>query len=418
MGLLRKSLRKDMRKEAVDIEIKHEGNSILIGNLGKITFGSEYVGSSTGSPLQDFYVYEWFIRDTGEIFYVGKGRGDRYKEYHTNAHEAEKIKSLYDTDCRFVAQNLSEEEALELETKEMVRILDETNDRLTNIITPHFTKRDNGYSRAPNTPPLQFEKAPVFYASEIEDHYYGTKWRPFDEVELDALKRPCILDRRIRPDLIEIVYGGDYEKYYDGVLAMLKKHGSKILKTRYAKSVSAWIYPFDDYVLNYEISEQSAQVRIGRQIPAYHLIDVWKKLVELYGKPSLDADELISINAVNNRAPLSENKNHHNWERGFDAGHPLWEKGDAERKVGNVETAIELFDQARYNGYFAPALYNSYAMAYRKLKDVDNEIIILDEAIERFTKADCSNSQLISHYKEQRKRAVEKLKKRKQKEQE
>ena len=77
-----------------------------------------------------------------------------------------------------------------------------------------------------------------------------------------------------------------------------------------------------------------------------------------------------------------------------------------------------MFDQARYNGYFAPALYNSYAMAYRKLKDVDNEIIILDEAIERFTKADCNNSQLISHYKEQRKRAVEKLEKRKQKEQE
>lgn len=168
MGLLRKSLRKDTRKEAVDIEIKHEGNSILIGNLGKITFGSEYVGSSTGSPLQDYYVYEWFIRDTGEIFYVGKGRGDRYKEYHTNAHEAEKIKSLYDTDCRFVAQNLSEEEALELETKEMVRILDETNDRLTNIITPHFTKRDNGYSRAPNTPPLQFEKAPVFYHRKLK----------------------------------------------------------------------------------------------------------------------------------------------------------------------------------------------------------------------------------------------------------
>lgn len=27
-----------------------------------------------------FYVYEWFIIDTNEIFYVGKGCKDRYKD--------------------------------------------------------------------------------------------------------------------------------------------------------------------------------------------------------------------------------------------------------------------------------------------------------------------------------------------------
>jgi len=26
-----------------------------------------------------YYVYEWFMKDTGEIFYVGKGSGKRYK---------------------------------------------------------------------------------------------------------------------------------------------------------------------------------------------------------------------------------------------------------------------------------------------------------------------------------------------------
>ena len=45
--------------------------------------------------------------------------------------------------------------------------------------------------------------------------------------------------------------------------------------------------------------------------------------------------------------------------------------------------AIELFDKARLNGYAAPALYNSYAMAYRQLKDYSNEIAILDEGIAR-----------------------------------
>lgn len=46
------------------------------------------VGVSTGSTATVFYVYEWFIKNTGEIFYVGKGRGDRYKTFHERAYEA------------------------------------------------------------------------------------------------------------------------------------------------------------------------------------------------------------------------------------------------------------------------------------------------------------------------------------------
>ena len=39
--------------------------------------------------------------------------------------------------------------------------------------------------------------------------------------------------------------------------------------------------------------------------------------------------------------------------------------------------------KARLNGYAAPALYTSYALAYRQLKDYSNEIVILDEGIAR-----------------------------------
>ncbi|MGH2233304.1 exonuclease domain-containing protein, partial [Enterococcus faecalis] len=38
--------------------------------------------------------------------------------------------------------------------------------------------------------------------------------------------------------------------------------------------------------------------------------------------------------------------------------------------------------------YDAPALYDSYAKAYRKIKDYDNEILILDEGIMRKTRHD------------------------------
>ena len=96
----------------------------------------------------------------------------------------------------------------------------------------------------------------------------------------------------------------------------------------------------------------------------------------------ISCDDVV-IHAVNNRVPLSDIRNLKNWDKGFEMGLPYWEKGENEWKSGNFTLAIELFDEARLNGYIAPALYNSYAMVYRQLKDYSNEIAILDEGIAR-----------------------------------
>src|SRR5690625_6515677 len=93
---------------------------------------------------------------------------------------------MFDTDIRFVGKNLTEEEAIALESKEMTRILNETNDRLTNRIIPLFTERGNGYERSPNTPDLKFETTPYLYASEIEEHYYGIKYRDRKSIRLNS----------------------------------------------------------------------------------------------------------------------------------------------------------------------------------------------------------------------------------------
>lgn len=96
----------------------------------------------------------------------------------------------------------------------------------------------------------------------------------------------------------------------------------------------------------------------------------------------ISRDDVI-ISAIHNRVPLKEIQNYGNWNKGFEMGFPHWERGEEERKTGNLVVAIELFDKARLNGYVAPALYNSYALAYRQLKDYSNEITILDEGIAR-----------------------------------
>ena len=73
------------------------------------------------------------------------------------------------------------------------------------------------------------------------------------------------------------------------------------------------------------------------------------------------------------------------WDAIFEACYPLWQKGEASRKAGDVYTAIGYYEQARQLGYTVPALYESYAMAYRKMGDIPNEIAIIEEGIERLT---------------------------------
>lgn len=361
--------------------------------------------------LADYYVYEWFIKETGEVFYVGKGRGNRYKEYHEYAYEAEKIKALYDTDNRFIATNLAESKAAEIEKKEITRILNETKYRLTNRVTPLFADRDNGYGRSKNTPLFGFELAPTLYAAEIDEHYYGIEGREFDKVDINSLAAVFFIENRIDINIIDIVYGGKYKIYYDDTILMLKTRGCKILKTKFAKSVSAWIHSGDDYVTNYNIDQEKAKERIGRNIPTYHLIDVWKKLSsisEKHAAPQTNSQKVIT-EAIHSRVPLKNIKNLNNWEKGYNAGYVYWEKGDELRKSGDIENSIKLFDKARYFGYNAPVLYDSYAMAYRKLKDYDNVIEILYEGIERHRRRPQSGEQIIIKWEEQIKKASQNL---------
>ena len=95
--------------------------------------------------------------------------------------------------------------------------------------------------------------------------------------------------------------------------------------------------------------------------------------------------DMVEINAVHKRCPLDQIKNLGDWEKGFEAGHKYYERAEIARKEGRFEEAIELFDKARFYGYEAPALYDSYAMTYHKLKDYDNEIVIIEEFLSRET---------------------------------
>lgn len=69
-----------------------------------------------------FYVYEWFITDTDEIFYVGKGTKNRYRQlYHRN-----KLFRLYldkfNCDVRIIKYFNNEEDAFAFEHKRILEL--------------------------------------------------------------------------------------------------------------------------------------------------------------------------------------------------------------------------------------------------------------------------------------------------------
>ena len=58
-------------------------------------------------------------------------------------------------------------------------------------------------------------------------------------------------------------------------------------------------------------------------------------------------------------------------------------EGEDLRKAGNLEEALAKFDAAAGKGYVAPALYESFALVYRKQREYQKEIDIIDLGIER-----------------------------------
>lgn len=79
-----------------------------------------------------YYVYEWFIVPTDEVFYVGKGCGDRYKTLSKRNRFFLDMYRTHDCDVRFIETNLYEEDAYQLEYDTIRWYRDHTTYRLTN----------------------------------------------------------------------------------------------------------------------------------------------------------------------------------------------------------------------------------------------------------------------------------------------
>lgn len=65
--------------------------------------------------MGEYYIYEWYIVDTNFVFYVGKGKGNRYKNTKHRNKIFSNIVNSNNCESRIVVQNLSEEQAYSVE---------------------------------------------------------------------------------------------------------------------------------------------------------------------------------------------------------------------------------------------------------------------------------------------------------------
>ena len=82
--------------------------------------------------MRRFYVYEWYIVETGEVFYVGKGTGKRYKEYKRRNKMFLDFYNTHNCKPRIIYIDLEEDEAFFLEHLTIMYYLQNTDYRLTN----------------------------------------------------------------------------------------------------------------------------------------------------------------------------------------------------------------------------------------------------------------------------------------------
>ena len=88
-----------------------------------------------------------------------------------------------------------------------------------------------------------------------------------------------------------------------------------------------------------------------------------------------------TISSVLNKYP----KDSAMWLDPNNAGYEYWIQGEYARKSEDIEQAFMLFDKAKKAGFRFPAIYESYALLYRKLKDYESEISILEDALKIFS---------------------------------
>lgn len=149
-----------------------------------------------------YYVYIWYIIETNEVFYVGKGKGERYK---TTSNRNKFFKDMYTShncDVRKIYENLTEAEAFQKEQEVIKWYRENTKFRLTN-------QTDGGEGSSGWVPPLEFkEKQSKIHKSQWQDEEFREKMMAIRTDENGPYK-----SQQFREKISQLVQGENNPNY-------------------------------------------------------------------------------------------------------------------------------------------------------------------------------------------------------------
>lgn len=235
-----------------------------------------------------FYVYEWFVKESGKIFYVGKGTGDRYKSKDRN-YMFKMIEYQFEIDVRIVKDGLSEHEAYVLEESLLVKYA-----RDGEVLINTVTVADEGLF---DVQELSYFTTPYIMASRVYKHYFNMNDKNYDEIDPEKLQFSYIPKRS---------YYGMYKLYLKNANEHMQNHYfepviedaiQKVSKSiedtggRVYKSKSTKVQCIIETT---QTTYESYQVWKNEGYDVYHLIDVMKYF-------GLEVDESKKIEQDKNR---------------------------------------------------------------------------------------------------------------------
>jgi hypothetical protein len=167
-----------------------------------------------------YYVYIWYIVETNEVFYVGKGKGGRYKQVSGRNKFFRDMYTSHNCDVRKIYENLTESEAFQKEQETIKWYRENTDCRLTN-------QTDGGEGSSGWVPPEEFKiKQSKIHKAQWQDEDFREKMTAIRTDENGPYK-----SREFREKIAQLVQGNNNPNYGNYWTEEMKQHLSEIRKT-------------------------------------------------------------------------------------------------------------------------------------------------------------------------------------------
>jgi len=258
----------------------HTGKKVL-SELTSVT------DSGQQNKANDNYnVYEWYIKETGEIFYVGIGIDGKSMMDKNDLFL--QVKDKYPSDYRYVEQHLTKSMAHELKNMTMRAVLSADN-VLTNIQVPMgyigglssaAEKTDIGARK------FNYLETPQIVGNVVEEHYgLLDKAETYDDVDMISLKKTVVPTYSL--NLMKPLYFKDGSGNVDDLINRIKVEIQERIDAKIYKSIAK---SANSVIITNDPMPRRVKELHDKGYKVFHMIDVIKFLNIDLEKKAVDTE--------------------------------------------------------------------------------------------------------------------------------